>query len=185
MAAPVAAARLRCSYSADERDDPLPGTAAHAMGYLLIEAPGAWGQNALSESRLDPEIANLVAARAAELSYRVLLIKRPGRAAVEPRRAWVVVSSTPGAESTTWGSYASRPASDMSIGERNAGVACATAGANQAAASVKTRACQCAATQNFFKTPEPPARIPRASVAIVTAEGCVGSQRSPRCVRHA
>ena len=107
MAAPVAAARLRCSYSADERGDPLPGTAAHAMGFLLIEAPGAWGQNALSESRLDPEIANLVAARAAELSYRVLLIKRPGRAAVEPRRAWAVVSSTPGAESTTWGSYAS------------------------------------------------------------------------------
>ncbi len=109
MAAPVAAARLRCSYSADERGDPLPGTAAHAMGFLLIEAPGAWGQNALSESRLDPEIANLVAARAAELSYRVLLIKRPGRAAVEPRRAWAVVSSTPGAESTTWGSYASDP----------------------------------------------------------------------------
>src|SRR6478752_7365342 len=107
MAASVAAARLRCSYSADERGDPLPGTAAHAMGFLLIEAPGAWGQNALSESRLDPEIANLVAARAAELSYRVLLIKRPGRAAVEPRRAWAVVSSTPGAESTTWGSYAS------------------------------------------------------------------------------
>ena len=79
------------------------------MGFLLIEAPGAWGENALSESRLDPEIANLVAARAAELSYRVLLIKRPGRAAVEPRRAWAVVSSTPGAESTTWGSYASDP----------------------------------------------------------------------------
>ena len=37
----------------------------------------------------------------------MLLIKRPGRAAVEPRRAWAVVSSTPGAESTTWGSYAS------------------------------------------------------------------------------
>jgi hypothetical protein len=107
MAASVAAARLRCSYSAEERGDPLPGTAAHAMGFLLIEAPGAWGQNALSESRLDPDIANLVAARAAELSYRVLLIKRPGRAAVEPRRAWAVVSSTPGAESTTWGSYVS------------------------------------------------------------------------------
>ena len=69
--------------------------------------PGAWGQNALSESRLDPEIANVVAARAAEVSYRVLLIKRPGRAAVEPQRAWAVVDSTPGAERTTWGSYAS------------------------------------------------------------------------------
>ena len=107
MGAPSAAGRLRCSYAADERGDPLAGTAAHANGFLLIEAPGAWGQNALSESRLDPEIANVVAARAAEVSYRVLLIKRPGRAAVEPRRAWVVVDSTPGAERTTWGSYAS------------------------------------------------------------------------------
>ena len=107
MGAPSAAARLRCSYAADERGDPLAGTAAHANGFLLIEAPGAWGQNALSESRLDPGIANVVAARAAELAYRVLLIKRPGRAAVEPRRTWVVVDSAPGAERTTWGSYAS------------------------------------------------------------------------------
>jgi hypothetical protein len=107
MGAPSAAARLRCSYAADERGDPLAGTAAHAHGFLLIEAPGAWGQNALSESRLDSWIANVVAARAAEVSYRVLLIKRPGRAAVEPRRTWVVVDSTPGAERTTWGSYAS------------------------------------------------------------------------------
>ena len=107
MGAPPAAARLRCSYAADERDDPLAGTAAHADGFLLIEAPGAWGQNALSESRVDPEIANVVAARAAALSYRVLLIKRPGRVAADSKRAWVVVDSTPGAERTTWGAYAS------------------------------------------------------------------------------
>src|SRR3954468_14950792 len=107
MAASVAAARLRCSYSADVRGDPLPGTAAHARGFLLIESPGAWGQNALSESRLDAGIANAVAARAAEVSYRVLLIKRPGRATAEARSRWAVVDSTPGAERTTWGSYAS------------------------------------------------------------------------------
>jgi len=107
MGAPPAATRLRCSYAADERGDPLAGTAAHADGFLLIEAPGAWGQNALSESRLDPEVANVVAARAAALSYRVLLIKRPGRVAPEPKRAWVVVDSTPGAERATWGTYAS------------------------------------------------------------------------------
>jgi hypothetical protein len=107
MGEPSAAGRLRCSYAADERGDHLAGTAAHADGFLLLEAPGAWGQNALSESRLDPEIANVIAARAAEVSYRVLLIKRPGRAAVEPRRSWIVVDSTPGAERTTWGSYSS------------------------------------------------------------------------------
>ncbi len=107
MSAPPAAARLRCSYAADERGDPLAGSAAHADGFLLVEAPGAWGRNALGESRLDPEIANVVAARAAALSYRVLLIKRPGRVAAGSKRAWVVVDATPGAERATWGAYAS------------------------------------------------------------------------------
>ena len=79
MSPDPAASRLRCSFAADARGDPLAGTAAHARGFLLIESPGAWGQNALSESRLDPEIVSVVAARAAGLSYRVLLIKRPGR----------------------------------------------------------------------------------------------------------
>jgi hypothetical protein len=117
MNAALAAERLRCSYSADERGDPLVGTAAHANGFLLIEAPGAWGQNALSESRLDPEIANLVAARAAESTYRVLLIKRPGRVVAKARRSWVVVDSTPGAEQTTWGSYGSdRELLDIPLG---------------------------------------------------------------------
>lgn len=98
---------LRCSFAADARGDPLAGTAAHAKGFLLIESPGAWGQNALSESRLDPEIAAAVAARASAMSYRVLLIKRPGRAKKEPQRHWAVVDSTPGAEALTWGTFTS------------------------------------------------------------------------------
>ncbi len=74
---------------------------------MLIESPGAWGQNALSESRLDPEIVSVVAARAAGLSYRVLLIKRPGRVLEKAQRQWAVVDSTPGAEAVTWGTYGS------------------------------------------------------------------------------
>ncbi|WP_411277366.1 sucrase ferredoxin [Gaiella sp.] len=101
------ASRLRCSFAADERGDQLAGTAAHARGFLLIESPGAWGPNALSESRLDPEIASIVATRAAAVSYRVLLIKRPGRSQANPRRRWFVIDSSPGAEAVIEGSYAS------------------------------------------------------------------------------
>lgn len=107
MSSASAAQRLRCSFAADERGDPLAGTAAHANGFILIESPGAWGPNALRESRLDPEIAALVSARAHAISYRVLLIKRPGRIRSEPRRRWVVVDSTSGDETMTWGTYTS------------------------------------------------------------------------------
>ena len=48
-------ARLRCSFAADERGDPLAGTASPALGFLLIEQPGPWGRLALTDSRLDPE----------------------------------------------------------------------------------------------------------------------------------
>jgi hypothetical protein len=107
MSPDSAASRLRCSFAADVRGDPLAGTAAHAKGFLLIESAGAWGQNALSESRLDPEIVAVVAAQAAAMSYRVLLIKRPGRIREKAQRHWVVVDSTPGAEAVTRGTYAS------------------------------------------------------------------------------
>jgi len=101
------ASRLRCSFAADERGDQLAGTAAHARGFLLIESPGAWGPNALSESRLDQEIASIVATRAAAVSYRVLLIKRPGRSQANTRRRWFVIDSSPGAEAVIEGSYVS------------------------------------------------------------------------------
>ena len=105
MSQPAAVSGLRCSYSADERADPLAGSAAHAKGFVLIESPGAWGYDALKESRLDAEIASAVAAKAAEALYRVILIKRPGRAAASASRSWFVVDSTPGAEKVSSGTY--------------------------------------------------------------------------------
>ena len=103
MSSDSAAGRLRCSFAADERGDPLAGTAAHAKGFVLIESPGVWGQNALGESRLEPEIAAILATRAAAVSYRVLLIKKPGRTRANAPRRWFVVDSTPGAEAAAWG----------------------------------------------------------------------------------
>jgi Sucrase/ferredoxin-like len=96
---------LRCSFAAEARDDPIFATAAPAAGFLLIEQPGAWGRQALTESRLDPEVAVQLGARATALSLRTLLVKRPrARRSPAPRR-WALVDATPGRETTWWGSF--------------------------------------------------------------------------------
>jgi hypothetical protein len=90
---------------ARSRDDPMAGTAAPAAGYLLLEQPGGWGRQALTSSRLDPVVGRAVSARAIRQGLRVLLIRRPGRHAAPARRSWAVVSSRPGREVASWGTY--------------------------------------------------------------------------------
>jgi (2Fe-2S) ferredoxin len=95
----------RCAEAARLRGDPMPGTAAPAAGYLLIEQPGGWGRQALTSSRLDSAVGRAVSARAIARGLRVLLIRRPGRHPAPRRRAWAVVSSRPGREVTYWGDF--------------------------------------------------------------------------------
>jgi hypothetical protein len=96
---------LRCSWAADLRGDPLSGTAAPALGFLLIEQPGPWGRLALTQSRLDPEVGRQVSARAVAAGLRALLIRRPGRHNLLPHRRYAVVDARPGRESTRWGEF--------------------------------------------------------------------------------
>ena len=96
---------LRCSFAADLRGDPLTGTAAPALGYLLIEQPGPWGRLALTESRLDPRVGSRVSASAVAAGLRALLIRRPGRHGPVPRRRYAVVDARPGREATRWGEF--------------------------------------------------------------------------------
>ena len=98
-------ARLRCSFAADLRGDPLAGTAAPALGFLLIEQPGPWGRLALTDSRLDPDVGRQVSARAVAAGLRALLIRRPGRHEPLPRRRFAVVDARPGREATRWGEF--------------------------------------------------------------------------------
>jgi hypothetical protein len=84
----------------------MEGSAAPAAGFLLIEVPGGWGRQALTSSRLDPQIGLAVSARAIALGLRALLIRRPGRHPARDRRTWAVVSSRPGREVTFWGDFA-------------------------------------------------------------------------------
>jgi (2Fe-2S) ferredoxin len=99
---------LRCSFAAERRGDPMPGTAAPGMGFLLIEQPGPWGRLALSQSQLDPAVGAAVSARGVAAGLRVLLIRRPGRqpADREPgTRRFAVVDSRPGFEAARWGTF--------------------------------------------------------------------------------
>jgi len=98
---------LRCSFASELRGDPLTGTAAPALGFLLIEQPGPWGRLALTDSRLDPRVGRQVSARAVAAGLRALLIRRPGRHGPVPRRRFAVVDARPGHEATRWGDFVS------------------------------------------------------------------------------
>lgn len=96
---------MRCAPAAQARDDQKYGTAAPVSRWLLVEQPGPWGRDALRNSRLDPILAERLAARAATAGLRVMLIRRPGRDKPTPTRAWAYVDSRSGHEATCWGRY--------------------------------------------------------------------------------
>jgi (2Fe-2S) ferredoxin len=96
---------LRCSVTSRLRADSMAGTAAPATGFLLVEQPGGWGRQALTSSRLDPQVGSALSARAIAQGLRVLLVRRPGRHEAPARRRWAVVVSRPGREATWWGDF--------------------------------------------------------------------------------
>jgi Sucrase/ferredoxin-like len=96
---------LRCSFAADRRGDPLDGTAAPALGFLLIEQPGPWGRLAMTDSRLDASVGRRVSARAVAAGLRALLIRRPGRQNLVARRRFGLVDARPGREAVRWGDF--------------------------------------------------------------------------------
>ncbi len=67
-----------CSELAREHGEPLAGTAGRAIGYLLIEQPGSWGRDALTESALDATLGARLASAAKDVDVKVLLTRRPG-----------------------------------------------------------------------------------------------------------
>ncbi|MDT0305640.1 sucrase ferredoxin [Streptomyces sp. DSM 44917] len=76
-----------CANASRAAAEPLPGTAATAGTWLLIEQPGPWGARALTDSRLDPGVGRALGAWDAA-GVRAALIRRPGRdGAAEERRA--------------------------------------------------------------------------------------------------
>jgi hypothetical protein len=92
----------RCSVRALARGDSPVATASPAQRWLLIEQPGPWGQEALTESRFDAEVAPRLAARARRENVRVLLVRRPGDRLADSGRRWAYADGRPGREGLWW-----------------------------------------------------------------------------------
>jgi hypothetical protein len=69
---------LRCATESLARDEPQIGTASRVRRWLVVEQPGAWGRDALTESHLPPDVGKRLADHARSHRVRVLLARRPG-----------------------------------------------------------------------------------------------------------
>ena len=69
---------LRCATESLARDEPQIGTASRVRRWLIVEQPGAWGRDALTESHLPPDVGKRLADHARSHRVRVLLARRPG-----------------------------------------------------------------------------------------------------------
>ena len=93
----------RCAPAAERRGDELFATAAPAERFVLVEQPGAWGRNALRESRLRTSVVAALLARCHSASARLLLVRRAHRPTES--RSWAIVDARPGSEATWWGTF--------------------------------------------------------------------------------
>jgi hypothetical protein len=74
--------RPRCSAEAQARDEPVFATASLVSSWLLIEQPGAWGPDALTESKFPSDIADELQRRAS--GVRILLIRHRSASGDDP-----------------------------------------------------------------------------------------------------
>ena len=70
---------LSCSAGSLAAAEPMAGTAPLAHSWIIIEQPGPWGRQALTDSRLDPELGAALKAASAESGTTVLLARHPDR----------------------------------------------------------------------------------------------------------
>ncbi|HET6949890.1 MAG TPA: sucrase ferredoxin [Acidimicrobiales bacterium] len=76
MAEPLA---VRCAAASLDRDEPLHGTASRVQRWMVVEQPGAWGREAVLESKLDRDVAARLQADADRHRVRVVLARRTDR----------------------------------------------------------------------------------------------------------
>jgi hypothetical protein len=91
-----------CSLLSRSLNEPLAGTAPVAKCWIVLEQPGPWGRQALTQSHLDPAFGQALETAAKVHGARAALIRRPGPHADDHRggrrRVWIA-STRPGA---TW-----------------------------------------------------------------------------------
>lgn len=66
---------FRCAVASLTRTEPMVGTASTVRAFLLVEAPGAWGVDAVAEARLPDGVRAHLRSVAREQDVRVLLIR--------------------------------------------------------------------------------------------------------------
>jgi hypothetical protein len=85
---------LPCATLSRALTEPQHGTASRVRGWVLLEQAGPWGRDAVTESRLDRDLARALHRAAAAAHLRLLLIRRPaGRAHDQPRACFVAHTS--------------------------------------------------------------------------------------------
>jgi hypothetical protein len=90
---------FRCTAGSEERGESLIGTASTVRAFLLIEAPGSWGVDAVSDGGLPKSVKPELARAANRHNVRLLLIRKHGRSTpcdisvfasyADPQRSWV------------------------------------------------------------------------------------------------
>jgi hypothetical protein len=91
-----------CAAASRAVEEPLAGTAAAAVGWVLVEQAGAWGRDAVTASGLDPAVGAALQASVADLPVRLQVIRRPSSGPT-PTLATTVTAArdTPGAGGRT------------------------------------------------------------------------------------
>ncbi|MEP9382246.1 sucrase ferredoxin [Nocardioides cheoyonin] len=87
---PLSRSGFRCSTASEDRSELLAGSASTVNTFLLLEHTGAWGIEALRDSRLPEGLGSALSRAAAEAKVRVLLVRRPDRSAVDGHRVFAV-----------------------------------------------------------------------------------------------
>lgn len=81
---------FRCSESSEARDEPIYGTASYVTRWLLLEQPGAWGPDAVMDSRLPRLAAEELRRRTRASGIRIILLRRGARASSDKRQCYFV-----------------------------------------------------------------------------------------------
>ncbi|MEU5842922.1 sucrase ferredoxin [Rhodococcus sp. NPDC047139] len=76
-------------------DEPLPGTAATAPGYVCFEVPTGWGRDVLDGTALGADLSEELSARAKTADVRILFVRRPGRDVVRETRTVLIARTEP------------------------------------------------------------------------------------------
>lgn len=66
---------FRCAAASLGRTESMVGTASTVRAFLLVEAPGAWGVDAVGDAKLPPEVRGFLRSLALDHGVRVLLIR--------------------------------------------------------------------------------------------------------------